>query len=278
MNQQNKSQNPKISVLLVDGSYRPHFAVIDSLKRQTLPADDFEVLWCEYYNNVKQELTDKMKDRKNYRVITLNENGIYHSSYCFNRGIMDARGELLVIPDADVIIEENFLETIWNEHQANERLVMYILRMDEPKRQENSPFCLDLESLREKCELVNPSNYGGCLTVRKKWLLEINGYEQDDVFRSGGDHANGLDVYTRFKNLGMHIMWHPGLKMYHPWHTHKPGSQNAYAPQKVLISHRAKKLDILPYKGIDPALDRDIPEQLQAQLDAEKNKIQRSTP
>jgi hypothetical protein len=113
--------------------------------------------------------------------------------------------------------------------------------------------------------------------VRKKWLLEINGYEQDDVFRSGGDHANGLDVYTRFKNLGMHIMWHPRLKMYHPWHTHKPGSQNAYAPQKILISYRAKNLDILPYKGIDPVLDRDIPEQLQAQLDAEKNKIQRST-
>lgn len=272
MNQQNKSQNPKISVLLVDGSYRPHFAVIDSLKRQTFAADDFEVLWVEYYDEVKQELIDKMKNRKNFQVITLNENRIYHSSYCFNRGIMAAQGELLVIPDADVVIEESFLETIWSEHQTNERLVMYIFRMDEPKRQENLPFSLDLESLRGKCKLVNPSNYGGCLTVRKKWFLKINGYEQDEVFRTGGDHANGLDVYTRFKNLGMHIMWHPELRLYHPWHPHSPGHINAYRPQVVFANHRAKNLDILTYKGIDPLLDRELPPLLHEQLATEKRK------
>jgi hypothetical protein len=276
MNPMDKSHKPKITVLLVDGFYRPHFAVIDALKRQTFASDDYEVLWIEYYDRVKLELSDKMKDKNNFQVITLNENGIYHSSYCFNRGIMSAQGELLVIPDADVLFEEDFLEKIWAEHQANERLVMYIYRMDEPKRQENLHFCLDLDKLKEICELTNPSNYGGCLTVRKKWLLKINGYEQDDIFRTGGDHANGLDVYTRFKNLGMHIMWHPKLRMYHPWHPHKPGSQNAYIPQKVLISHRAKSLDTLPYKGIDPAWDRDIPAQLIAQLEPEKSKIQRS--
>jgi GT2 family glycosyltransferase len=272
MNHQNKSQNPKISVLLVDGSYRPHFAVIDSLKRQTFAANDYEVLWIEYYDKVKQELIEKMNARENFRVITLKENGIYHSSYCFNRGIMDAQGEILVILDADVLFGEDFLEKVWDEHQNNECLVMYVFRMDEPEQPGNSPFCLDLDSLKKKCQLANPSNYGGCLTVRKKWLLKINGYEKDDVFRTGGDHANGLDVHTRFKNLGMHIMWSPDLRIYHPWHPHKPGRQKAYMLQRLLIEHRAKNLDVFPYKGIDPALDRDIPEQLQAQLDAERNK------
>jgi len=272
MNQQKKSQNPKISILLVDGSYRPHFAVIDSLKRQTFAADDFEVLWIEYYDKLKQELIDKMKDRNNFQVITLNENGIYHSSYCFNRGITASRGELLVIPDADVLAGENFLETVWNEHQTNERLVMYVYRMDEPKQPGNPPFCLDLDSLKKKCELVNPSNYGGCLTVRKKWMLKINGYERHEVFRTGGDHSNGLDVYTRFKNLGMHVMWHPELRLYHPWHPQNPRRINVYRPQVAFVNHRAKNLDILPYKGIDPSLDREIPLSLHEQLESEKRK------
>jgi len=260
MNSHN-THNPKISVLLVDGSYRPHFAVIDSLKRQTFAADDYEVLWIEYYDKVEQKLINKMKDIKNFQVITLNKNGIYHSSYCFNRGIMNARGELLVIADADVLVEENFLETVWEEHQGDERLVMYIFRLDEPERA--TPLCLDIDYLKNTCNLANPSNYGGCLTVRKKWLLKINGYEQHNIFRTGGDHANGLDIYTRFKNVGMHIMWHPQLRLYHPWHSHKPDHLAAYQPQKQLIDLRAKNLDILPYKGIDPAWDREIPRELQ---------------
>jgi hypothetical protein len=259
MNSHN-THNPKITVLLVDGSYRPHFAVIDSLKHQSLAADDFEVLWIEYYDKVKQELTDKMKERQNFSAIALKETGVYHSSYCFNYGVTNARGELLVIADADVLFEDNFLETVWEEHQTNERLVMYIFRLDEPKRL--TPFCFQLEELKKNCILGNPYNYGGCLTVRKKWLLEINGYEQSDIFRTGGDHANGLDIYTRFKNTGMHIMWHPQLRLYHPWHPHKPGFLTAYESQKKFIDHRARSLDILPYKGIDPARDREIPREL----------------
>lgn len=268
-----KTNNIKISVIMVDGLYRPHFAVIDSLKRQSLNKNDYEVLWVEYYDKVNPELIKKTENEQNFKIITLNKNGTYHSSYCFNHGINSASGELLVIPDADVLFDEYFLEKIRDEHQKNEQLVMYIFRLDEPAKPENSSFNLDLNNLKMNCELTNPSNYGGCLTVRKKWLLEINGYELDDVFRTGGDHANGLDVYTRFKNSGKHIMWNPNLRIYHPWHPHQSGRQQAYSIQKILIDHRAKSLDVLPYNGINPSLNREIPKSLQTKLDLEKNKI-----
>lgn len=256
-------------MLLVDGSFRTRFAAIDSLKHQTLAADDFEVLWIEYYDEMKQELIDKMKERRNFQIITLKESGVYHSSYCFNRGITKARGELLVIADADVLVEANFLKTVWKEHQTNDQLAMYVFRMDEPKR--TSSLCLDFDYLKKVCMLTNPENYGGCLTVRKKWLLKINGYEQHEILR-GTAHANGRDIYTRFKNMGMHIMWHPQLRLYHPWHPHPPGFQDGYLLQHILIRHRATNLDILPYNGIDPAWDREIPSELQTILDVETSK------
>jgi hypothetical protein len=270
MNLPNISQNPKISVLLVDGSFRGHFALIDALKRQTFAAVDFEVLWIEYFAALKLELIEKLKGQSNFQAVTLKGQGVYHSSYCFNRGITQARGALLVILDADVLIEANFLESVWKEHQANDQLVMYVYRMDEPKRA--SGVCFDLDFLKKFCVLTNPENYGGCLTVRKNWLLSINGYEQHELLR-GTAHANGRDLYTRFKNLGLPVKWHPELRLYHPWHPHPPGFKDGYLLQHVLIRHRAANLDVLPYKGIDPTLDREIPHSLQALLDAEKMKI-----
>lgn len=261
------SARPAISVVLVDGSYRPHFTIIRCLMRQVFPADGFEVLWIEYYDQIKPELQHLVKGDPRIRVIPLGKNGVYHSSYCFNRGIVEARGDLLVIPDADVVVEDNFLATIWKEHQSLDRLVMYIPRLDEPRR--SGGFREDLDHLRSRCVLSNPQNYGGCLTARKRWLLSINGYEQHEVFRTGGDHANGLDVYTRFKNLGLPIMWHPSLRLYHPWHPHSPGFQSAYRLQHILIDHRAKNWEALPFQGIDSALNRTVPPELQMQLASE---------
>ena len=264
---------PKISIILVDGFYRPHFAIIDSLLQQTFPQNEFEVLWVEYYDKVKPELAEKVNRHPNFRIITLGKEGVYHSSFCFNAGINEARGDLLLIIDADVLVEKEFIETIWDEHQKNEKLVMYIFRYDEPKRE--TPLCLNYDHLRDVCVMENPANYGGCLTVRKKWLMKINGYEQHEVFRSGGDHANGLDVYTRLKNLGLHVMWHPDLKMYHPWHPHKKGIKYGYKIQHVFINHRANSLDTLAFSGIDTRFNREVPACLNEKLEQAKKDFEK---
>lgn len=252
-----QTQQPKISVIMVDGGYRPHFEVMTSLNKQTMATTDYEVLWIEYFDRVQPELVDKINLLPNSRVYTLNLSGIYHSSICFNYGITHALGELLVIVDADVLMEDNFLETLWQEHLNHDRLVMYIFRFDEPHR--TTPYCFDMDYLKKNCTLTNPYNYGGCLTVRKKWLLEINGYECCGIFHTGGDHANGLDVFTRFKNLGLPVMWHPHLRLYHPWHPHVPGIYAVYKPQLQFIEHRAKNLEVLPYQGIHQTRNREIP-------------------
>jgi len=263
-----ENNRPKISVILVDGSYRPHFKAVDTLVNQSFSAQDYEILWFEFYDSIKNELRQKEKKYPNFKTYTLNKTGIYHSSFCFNAGIQHAKGELMVIPDADVVFENNFLETIWKEHQKNEKLVMYIHRYDEPQKNRSST--LSWEELEKTCILTNPENYGGCCTVRKKWLLAVNGYEQHEIFRTSGSHANGRDAATRFKNLGLHIMWHPELKMYHPWHPHKSGIKDPYRYQKFVIKHRALKREIYPFLGLDPNLNRELPAALNKKIKAAK--------
>ncbi len=238
----------KVSVIMVDGSFRENIFGAEYFTKQDFPKNEFEVIWVEFYKKANPNLY-KIKDLK---IISLGnkENTVYHSSYCFNEGIKQAKGELLIIPDADVIVEPDFVKKAWEIHQAFEKLVVYGYRYNEVDDAplENHKF----SELKKKCLITNPINYGGCLTVRKKWMLEINGYDQTEIF-STGFHANGKDIYTRFRNYGMAIQWESALKLYHPKHTFTAEKAPEYSRQRELIAWRSNNLEYLPLDGIDPA-------------------------
>lgn len=254
---------PKMSIVMVDGSFRESYHAIDFFCRQDVPPDSYELIWVEYYDTINPALAEKIARYPNARIITLGREGVYHSSYCFNAGIAASRGELILIPDADLVAEPDMLGQVWEMHQTDERLVMYLFRYEEPEHlHQETP---TLEHLREVCFMRGPSNFGACLTVRKRWLLEINGYEQHETFGTGF-HANGMDINTRLKNLGLPVMWHPRIKLYHPWHPFTKASDNAYQIQEVVIRYRAVNLLTHAYEGIDAARNLPFPADLEAKI------------
>lgn len=259
----------RLSIVVVDGSFRESFHSVDFFGRQTIPPQYYELLWVEYHDVVKPELAERIAKYPNFRIITLNRDGIYHSSYCFNRGILAARGEVVVLPDADVVVEDSFLDSVWEDHPDNDQLVMYAHRYDEPER-EHLPE-VQIDHLRKVCVLTNPANYGGCLTVRKHWLLQINGYEQHPIFASGF-HANGRDVYTRLKNLGLHVKWHPDLRLYHSWHPGTLKPTPSYRVQQAVIDYRALNLVTTPFQGIDPERNYEPSPALAARIEATRRR------
>jgi len=234
---------------MIDGGFREHFHTIRFLSKQTLPISNYEIIWVEYYRKVADELSacDGVMTIK----LDNPPNKEYHSSYCFNAGIEASKGEIIVIPDADIAMEKSFLTSIIKEHEACEKLAMYHYRLDEPKEKHNKVHSYTLDHLRKNAQLNNATNYGGCLSVRKKWLLEINGYDQDPEF-SSGFHANGLDVYTRLKNLGLHVSWNPDEFIYHPWHPSTLAQSDKYQRQHSIINKRQLNLSYLPNYGLNP--------------------------
>jgi hypothetical protein len=230
----------KISVIMVDGGFRDHIFGVESFAKQNFPPQDFEILWVDFYDKIHPRL----RNFPQVKVMPLNQKGMYHSSRCFNAGIQEARGEILVIPDADVLVEEDFLSTVYEEHLKSPDLVLYFYRLIQEKGLSRSDD-FSFEYIKRTCKLTAASleNYGGCVTVRKKWLIEIGGYEMHRAFASGA-HANGKDVYTRLKNLGLYIKWHPRKFLYHPWH---PGTAYVWADQK-----RVKwQLEIVKYRAVN---------------------------
>lgn len=255
---------------MVDGSFRESFHSIDFFGNQTLSAAEYELLWVEYYDGIKPQLKCKIEQFPNMRIIKLGGDGVYHSSFCFNAGIKASVGELVVIPDADVVVEGDFLERVWEEQAKNQSLAMYIYRFNEPE-EKHVPY-IEIERLRNVCSLTNPANYGGCVSIRKMWLFEVNGYEQHPLFGTGY-HANGLDLYTRLKNLGLHVMWHPKLRLYHPWHPLTEMDDTLYRLQRIVIDYRSKSLMTNPFNGIDSPRNSAMPEELEEKLHREKQRL-----
>lgn len=148
---------------------------------------------------------------------------------------------------------------------------MYFYRLEEPQKEHKSEISID--HLNKVGRLANPRNYGGCLSIRKKWLIEVNGYEQHP-FLCSGFHANGLEMYTRLKNLGLHIRWHPNLRLYHPWHPFSVIGTPLYKVQRILIDYKARNLIKTAFIGLVPSRNVELPPDLVIQLKRAKKKYE----
>jgi hypothetical protein len=268
--------SPRASVVMVDGGFRDRFHAVDSFCSQDLEPGAYEVLWVEHSDRVRPDLRELERRYPHFRVLCLGRRLPYHSSFCFNAGIAAARADVVFIPDGDVLVAPDFLGRALEEHRADDRLVLYFYRIEEPQSAAGGP--ADIDQVKRTGRIANASNYGGCLSVRRSWLEAINGYEQHPLFALG-NHCNDIDVHARLKILGLHVAWHPELMLYHPWH---PGTgrwhgttvgESLWKLQSVLTQCRASDLEPVALRGIDPARDRVLPEPWWRALDAEATRL-----
>lgn len=239
----------KVSVILIDGGFREKVFSAEYFLKQNFPADDFEVIWVEHGSQPNAQL----QQFKRLNIIALGlDNSKYHSSKCFNTGIKKAKGEFLIIADADQIVPTSFISELWRNYNKAKHIACYVHRYDQ--REQDAIKNHSFEELERVCKLTNPTNYGSCLAVSKTIMEQVNGYDEHYLF-STGFHANGLDMYTRLKNHGTPIMWHPDLKVFHPWHQFTKENAPQYRVQNKIINSRAKNLVTLPLVGLNKSLD-----------------------
>lgn len=235
-----------ISVVTWDAGFRESYHTVDYFSRQIFDRNQFEFIWADYYSTIKPELKEKIRAMGNGRAFCFNGEGRWHLGRCLNAAIRECKGDLIVIPDGDIVVGEDFLEEVVRCHEKYQDLVLYFRRWDELKP-DTSTKKIDLSRLMNDCILTNPTNYGGCLTLSKKVFNYVNGYEEHLLFSEAG--ANGMELYTRLKNAGFPIMWHPTYKIYHPWHDGTSPQDSGYLQQldlqKLLIKNRDLNIEYL---------------------------------
>jgi len=240
------NNDPVISVITWDGSFREYFHTVDFFCNQTLQTQKYEFVWVEYYSSICGSLEEKINSYPNAVSLCLGLKAPWHLGKCQNHGISFTSGEHLVLIDGDIAVDKTFLENDLTIHARYPDTAVYYRRWDEPEPADTDlPRDKSIDYLEKNCRLENPTNYGGCLTISRSLLDSVAGYEEHPLFVEAG--AGNMELYTRLRNAGIPVMWHPYTKIYHPWHsgTIPPYDTDKHKKQEWLIRQRGLNIDTL---------------------------------
>lgn len=112
-----------VSVIVATRNEEKHIGkLLDSLIGQTYPKDKFEVIIVDGMSKDRTlEVVEKYKDRLSIRTF---ENPRIRSTYAFNKGIDEAKGNLFMVVNAHSTLDRNFIEEDINTY--------YTVRRKEP--------------------------------------------------------------------------------------------------------------------------------------------------
>lgn len=237
----------KISVITWDCNFREHLHTIRFFCEQNFDKNEYEFIWVDFYNS-NDLVRKEIEKYSNAKLITLNnpEDTQWHLGKCINAGVKEAKGDLLIIPDGDIVVENDFLNYISNCCDEK-RLVSFFRRYDETQETSSSESRTNIEYLEKHTKLFNATNYAGCYSIRKEDFLSINGYEENGAFAGPG--MNAMELYIRMRSAGYKIQW-LDKKIFHPWHENTGLSSIEMKKKELLALAKQHFPWIQPYSGL----------------------------
>mgnify|MGYP001605656260 FL=1 len=270
----NLSCKPLISIILLDWCCRESFHSLDYLSDQTIPREQYEIIWIEYYNRRSPEIEAALKKCEKlgkppvvdkWIVMGMPDTIYYHKHLMYNLGIVVSKGGIITFCDSDAIFSPTFIESIIKAFEEDRNIVLHI---DEVRNVAKKfyPFCYpDIKDLLdETCsnwkngkttglwdeeDLLHSRNYGACMAARRNDLIEIGGADEHADYL--GHVCGPYDMTFRLRNFGWKEIWHQKEFLYHTWHPGESGDLNFVGPHdgKLLSSTALKVLrsgNILP--------------------------------
>lgn len=129
-----RASKPKISVVLVDGLAEGDFHILDCLAEQTLPRDDYEIIWVEYYDRRAVGLDEKIAafaaaERQApldlWLIAGMPEDVCRHDHLMFNIGLFRSRGDIVVFCDPAAALDPAFLATALEAFARSPKIVLH---------------------------------------------------------------------------------------------------------------------------------------------------------
>lgn len=202
-----------------------------SLRHQTYNKSLIQIILVDYGSEKKyikeyQHLCRKYQC-KYIRVPLQNE---WSRAHCLNIGIKHAVGKYILTSDADIIFEDNYIETAIEALKKDPKQVVYCKMLDLKKDclYEEIDIRKDYPSLKKKAiyrgELLDNINfnYGQSINLSlNAFYYSIKGY--DEFYKAWG--SEDIDLINRFKNLGLKTLDLSDKTSYlHQWHPRWEGT------------------------------------------------------
>lgn len=227
--------SPRLSFILLDWGCRERFSTLDWLHKQSIPKDDYELIWVELYDWVVEEVMDKADI-----VVTCHQSGMYHKHLGYNVGLLQARGDLICVCDSDAVFPSNFVRSVFDSFfMQNARIAEAIVLMHyEWRTSLLYPNNLtDAETLKDASRwqwwpLI--INEGACVTFRRKDAIRFGGFDEHKSYR--GYMCGPYELAWRLVNAGWPEVWHDSsIALWHFAHPDPIGTNGQRASLKQLL-------------------------------------------
>lgn len=213
-------QKPFISVIVATRNEEKYIGkLLGSLVNQTYPKDKFEVIVVDGMSeDMTLKIAEKYKDRLNLRVF---KNAKIRSTYAFNKGIDEAKGDLFMIVGAHSVLCENFIEEDVN--------TFFRVREKEPKlagvggtvinKYENTFGKIvglmynSFFSGARSCRYIRKPHFSDSVIfgVYDKKIVESNGKFDEDFISKGNDD----ELPLRLRRRGYKFFTNPKIVAYY---------------------------------------------------------------
>jgi hypothetical protein len=249
----NTLASPQVSVILIDWSCRESLHILRYLADQTVPREQYEVIWIEYYNRHPSEIENGLKECERlgkppivdkWIVMGMADNIYYHKHLMFNIGIVASRGKILTFCDSDSIVSPTFVESIIKSFERDKNIVLHI---DEVRNTDRRFYPFNYPSIEEikgkgcfnwkdrkttglldKEDPLHALNYGACMSALREDLISIGGADEHIDYL--GHICGPYELTFRLINTGKREVWHQEEFLYHVWHPGTDGVKNYLGP------------------------------------------------
>lgn len=249
----NQTENPLLSIILLDWSCRESFHSLEYLNKQTVQRDYYEIIWLEYYNRVAPQIQEGLEKSlaqnkqpyvDQWTIMGMPEDIYYHKHLMYNIGILSSRGKIVCICDSDAIFPPNFVETILRIFTVHKNIVLHL---DEICNDSHRFYPFNYPSIEEiigegcvnwvngksrgileQKDTIHYRNYGACMCALRQDIIAIGG--SDEHIDYLGHICGPYDLTFRLINAGKREIWHEDVYIYHVWHPGNVGEGNYSGP------------------------------------------------
>lgn len=245
----NDNLNPTVSIILVDWSCRESFHALEYLNNLSIPRDQYEIIWIEYYHRApapiregldKSAAEDKPSYLDQWIVMNMPENIYYHKHLMYNIGIIASRGRIICICDSDAVFAPTFVVNILQAFTDRE----IVLHIDELRNLDHRFYPFNYPTINEILGdgCVKGSghhiNYGACMCALREDLIAIGGADEHIDYL--GHICGPYEMTFRLRNNGKKEIWHQNEFIYHVWHPGTDGAGNRFGPH---VGHMSTTAD-----------------------------------
>lgn len=223
----------KVSVILLDWSCRESFHSFQWLANQTVPRDQYELIWVELFDRVPPEALEAADV-----VLTCHQQGMYHKHEGYNEGLLAASGQIITVCDSDAAFSQDYIESIIKVFRLDtgDDPSQVVLMHHEWRSPESYPARLSsvdqLPQFRWK-ELW--PNVGASMSVAVRDAIRFGGFDEHPGYR--GYLCGPYELGWRLVNAGLPEVWHQQSFLFHFNHPHASQNDNEPGWNEMLFPH-----------------------------------------